>query len=245
MDLRAPALMHTILPCMKDLPTYLNDHLGGSVGALEMLGDMIDTQKGKPLEGFLETLRDDIEADQNELKRLMKNLGIDESAIKKTGAWVAEKFSRAKLRIGDSGEPNLQLLQSLESLSLGITGKQSLWRMLGATAESTPRLRAFDFARLRSTRGPTSVQRVETQAREIECAQARCRFRRSAEHSPERLLAGNSERKAFERFQRLQVRLAGIADPQFCARKKFPRPTRRFSLLPFLKRFFISRFNSF
>ncbi len=151
---------------MKDLPIYLNDHLGGSVGALEMLGDMIDAQKGKPLETFLKTLREDIESDQDELKRLMKNFGIEESAMKKAGAWVAEKFSRAKLRLGDSGEANLALLQSLESLSLGITGKRSLWRTLAAAAESTARLSGFDFARLEQ-RAVDQFERVEPQALEI------------------------------------------------------------------------------
>ena len=151
---------------MKDLPTYLNDHLGGSVGALEMLGDMIDAQKGKPLEAFLKTLREDIESDQDELKRLMKNLGIEESTVKKAGAWVAEKFSRAKLRIGDSGEPNLALLQSLESLSLGITGKRSLWRMLAAASESTPQLSGFDFAQLEQ-RAVDQFERVESEAETV------------------------------------------------------------------------------
>jgi hypothetical protein len=151
---------------MKDLAIYLNDHLGGSVGALEMLGDMIDTQKGKPMETFLRTLRDDIESDQAELQRLMKTLEIEESSVKKAGAWAAEKLSRVKLRLGDSGEPNLALLQSLESLSLGITGKQSLWRMLDATAKSTPRLSEFDFARL-DQRATDQFHRVEAQARDV------------------------------------------------------------------------------
>jgi hypothetical protein len=145
---------------VKDLPIYLNDHLAGSVGALEMLDDMIDTQKDKPLEKFLKTLREDIESDQGELKRLIGQLDIGESAMRKAGAWVAEKVSRAKLRIGDSGDPNLALLQSLESLSLGITGKRSLWRTLGAVAESTPRLSGFDFTRLEQ-RASDQFERVE------------------------------------------------------------------------------------
>jgi len=28
---------------MKDLPVYLNDHLAGSIGALEMVDDLIET----------------------------------------------------------------------------------------------------------------------------------------------------------------------------------------------------------
>jgi hypothetical protein len=151
---------------MKDLSIYLNDHLAGSVGALEMLDDIIDAQEGRPLEKFLTTLRDEIESDQAELKRLMKELAIEESTVRKAGAWVAEKFSRAKLRVGDTGEPNLALLQSLESLSLGITGKRSLWRALSAVAKSTPQLSGFDFGHLEQ-RASDQFNRVEQHVQEI------------------------------------------------------------------------------
>jgi len=151
---------------MKNLSVYLNDHLAGSIGALEMLDGLIETHQGKPLEQFLRVLRDDIEADQRELKRIMEQLGIDESGARKAGAWVAEKVLRAKLRVGDSGEPNLALLQSLESLSLGITGKRSLWRTLDAVLGSDAGLSGFDFARLEK-RAATQFGRVEAQILEI------------------------------------------------------------------------------
>jgi len=151
---------------MKDLPIYLNDHLAGSVGALEMLDDVIAAQDGGPLERFLVTLRSDIESDRAELKRLIKELGIEESTVRKAGAWVAEKLSRAKLRVGDTGEANLALLQSLESLSLGIAGKRSLWRALIAVPKSAPPLSGFDFARLEQ-RASDQFKRVEQQVQEI------------------------------------------------------------------------------
>ncbi len=150
---------------MKDLSVYLNDHLAGSIGAMEMLDDMIEAHKGKPLEAFLRTLRSDIEADQTELRRLMKQLAIDESNVRKAGAWIMEKFSRAKLLLRDSGEPNLFRGQSLESLSLGITGKQSLWRSLGRLSQNE-RLRGFDFARLEK-RATDQFERVEGKVVEI------------------------------------------------------------------------------
>ena len=36
-----------------ELTIYLNDHLAGSVGALELVDHLIETYKGKPLEQFL------------------------------------------------------------------------------------------------------------------------------------------------------------------------------------------------
>ncbi len=151
---------------MKELSTYLNDHLAGSVGALEMLDDLIKSREDKPLESFLKMLRADIQSDQDELKQLMARLKIDESSMRKAGAWVAEKFSRVKLGAGDEGKSDLALLQSLESLSLGITGKRSLWRTLGAVAEISPRMRDLDFAELEK-RAVDQFERVEAKVNEI------------------------------------------------------------------------------
>ncbi len=151
---------------MKELYTYLNDHLAGSIGALELLDEVIEAQENKPLEQFLKKLREEIEADQRELRRLMKQLSIDESSLRKAGAWVAEKFSRAKLGFGDAGKSNLALLQSLESLSLGITGKRSLWQVLGAIAESEPCLSDFDFVQLEN-RAADQFERTQKKTVEI------------------------------------------------------------------------------
>jgi hypothetical protein len=88
----------------EDLTIYLNDHLAGSVGALELVDHLIDTYKGKRLEQFFKDLRDEIDADQSTLENLMETLGKKESTMRKAGAWVAEKFSRAKIRLSDSQE---------------------------------------------------------------------------------------------------------------------------------------------
>ena len=151
---------------MKEISTYLNDHLAGSVGALEMLDGLIKSQEDQPLESFLKTLRADIQSDQDELKQLMARLDIDESSMRKAGAWVAEKLSRVKLGAGDAGKSELAMLQSLEGLSLGIAGKRSLWRTLGAVAEISPRLRDRDFAELEK-RALDQFERVEAKVTEI------------------------------------------------------------------------------
>ncbi len=151
---------------MKDLPIYLNDHLAGSIGALEMVEDLIETHQGKPLEPFLKVLSVDIETDQRELKRVMEGLGIEESKVRKAGAWMAAKASRLKLRVADFGEPNLALLQSLETLSLGIMGKRLLWRILDAAIAPTVRAIGLDLAGL-ERRAAEQCERVEQQAFKI------------------------------------------------------------------------------
>jgi hypothetical protein len=89
---------------------------------------------------------------------LIRKLGAEESAIRKAGAWVAEKFSRIK--IGDLDD-SAGLLQALEALALGITGKRLLWRSLGAIARNFAALQGTDFGELEK-RAQDQFERVKT-----------------------------------------------------------------------------------
>ncbi|HEX8490614.1 MAG TPA: hypothetical protein VF626_06320, partial [Chthoniobacterales bacterium] len=133
---------------MNELTNYLNDHLAGSVGALELLDRLIDTYREKPLEHFFRNLREDIQHDQEQLKGLMQKLGADESAVRKAGAWLVEKLSRAKIGLSEEPEGEVGLLLALEALVLGITGKRSLWRALQSASRTVPQLARMDYAAL-------------------------------------------------------------------------------------------------
>ena len=61
---------------MEHLTDYLNDHLAGAVGALELLDRLVETYDGKPLERFFRDLRDDIRQDHEQLKELIAKLGV-------------------------------------------------------------------------------------------------------------------------------------------------------------------------
>ena len=154
---------------MKDLSEYLNDHLAGSVGALELLDRLIESHEGKPLERFFRDLRDDIHQDQAQLQELIGKLGIGESAVRKAGAWFVEKLSRPKLELGEGGKLELGLLLALEALVLGITGKRSLWRALKAASRTVPELARLDYSGLEN-RAIEQCERVE--ARRLEIARA-------------------------------------------------------------------------
>ena len=151
---------------MEDLANYLNDHLAGSVGALELLDRLIDAYRGKPLKNFCQNLRRDIHQDQEELKELIQKLGVEESAMRKAGAWVAEKLSRAKIDLDESAEGKMGLLLALEALVLGITGKRSLWRALQAASRGIPQLGRLDYAGLEK-RAIEQCERVEAKRLEI------------------------------------------------------------------------------
>ncbi len=90
---------------MKQLHSYLNDHLAGSVSALELLAYWKKLYKGKPLGAFFSDIEAEIQADQDTLRDLMHSLEIEESNVRQAGAWAAEKLGRARFMIaGDEAE---------------------------------------------------------------------------------------------------------------------------------------------
>jgi hypothetical protein len=147
------------------LGTYLNDHLAGSVAAVELLEHLEAAHAGTEMARFFAELRTDIEADRQELKALMERLHISESRPRKATAWLAGKFTELKMRLDDGARGPLRLLESLEAISLGVAGKLALWRALRAAAEIAPQLREADYERLArradEQRGRVEVRRIE------------------------------------------------------------------------------------
>jgi hypothetical protein len=152
---------------MNELTDYLNDHLAGSVAALELLDRLVAASEGKPLERFFADLRADIHQDQEQLSELIAKLGVTESAIRKAGAWFAEKLSRPKIDLDDHADVGFFL--ALEALVLGITGKRSLWRALQAASRTVPELARLDYSGLEK-RAIEQCERVE--ARRLEMARS-------------------------------------------------------------------------
>jgi hypothetical protein len=142
-----------------NLGTYLNDHVAGSVVALELLDHLIDLPEA-PEHRMLTQLRSEIQEDQEVLRQLLRSIGAKESPVRKAAAWLTEKLGRAKLRIDDSGSGALRVLEALETLALGIQGKLALWRALATLGESFPQLNALDLTRLQ-TRALDQFQRVD------------------------------------------------------------------------------------
>ena len=147
---------------MKELGTYLSDHLAGSVGAIELLDHLIKKHQHKSLATFFKDLRKDITADQEVLRKLIKRFKANESALRNAGAWLAEKFGRVKIHAAGTKRGELGLMQALEVLVLGITGKQLLWRALAATFDSSPLLKGIDLENLEA-RAIEQIERVERQ----------------------------------------------------------------------------------
>jgi hypothetical protein len=147
---------------VKQLAVYLNDHLAGSVAAIELLDHLIIEQSGQRLEKFLVDLRDDIGRDQEVLRDLIQKLDLGESAVRKAGAWIAEKLGEAKVLLAGNEIGDLGLLQALEVLALGICGKELLWRALQTVEGNLSQLQGIDLERL-ERRAHEQFERVDNE----------------------------------------------------------------------------------
>lgn len=142
------------------LITYLNDHLAGSVAALELLDHLVRLQRGMAGERELAAVRTEVEEDQQTLQSLLREVGGKESRVRQVAAWLTEKLGQAKLRLDDPGSGELQILEALETLALGIQGKAALWRALGTASAQLPQARHLDFAALEE-RAQNQFQRID------------------------------------------------------------------------------------
>jgi hypothetical protein len=142
------------------LITYLNDHLAGSVAALELLDHLIRLQPGTAGARELAAVRTEVEEDQQTLQSLLREVGGKESRVRRAAVWLTEKLGQAKLRLDDPGSGELQMFEALETLALGIQGKSALWRALAVASAPLRPLQQQDFAAL-ETRAQNQFQRVD------------------------------------------------------------------------------------
>ena len=145
---------------MKDLDSYLNDHLAGSISALELIAHWVEAHKGEPLGMFFVETEREIKADQDTLRDVMRTLGVEESKMRQAGAWAAEKVGRARLMIAGDEKDSLGLVLTLEGLIMGVTGKKLLWRALAAA--KLPGLNSYNFEQLQG-RAAQQVERIEAE----------------------------------------------------------------------------------
>jgi hypothetical protein len=142
---------------MKNLDSYLNEHLAGSLGALELIDHWAEVHKDEPLGSFFLEIEKEIKADQDTLRDVMRTLHVEESKVRKAGAWAAEKVGRARLIIAGDESDSLGLVLTLEGLIMGVTGKKLLWAALDA-AKLLP-VSTYNFEQLQR-RAEQQVERI-------------------------------------------------------------------------------------
>jgi hypothetical protein len=140
------------------LAIYLNDHLAGATGGVELARRARASNRGTNLGEALVEVCAEIEADRTTLERVMEQLEVKRNSAKVAGAWAAEKLGRLKLNGRITGYSPLSRLIELEMLHIGITGKIQLWQALEETQSA--KLAQFDL--------PSLVERAEAQRATVE-----------------------------------------------------------------------------
>jgi hypothetical protein len=129
------------------LATYLNDHLAGSVAALDLLTMIAEIAPDEASRAAVREVRGQIVGERDELLALLAQLGVARQRSRMVIAWVGAKLGRIKLRFDGEPTEDLRLFESLEMVGIGIEGKTSLWRALGEIAPAIPAVAVLDCAR--------------------------------------------------------------------------------------------------
>jgi hypothetical protein len=140
------------------LHIYLNDHLAGSTGGLELAERIQKNNENNSLGDFMAGIAREIEEDRDELQRLMDELDVSRNPIKAAGAYLLERLSQMKANGQLTGYSPLSRVLELEMLHMGITGKLELWSALREVFG--PRFADFDFEHL--------IERAERQRDGVE-----------------------------------------------------------------------------
>jgi hypothetical protein len=130
------------------LATYLNDHLGGAAGGVELARRLAQENQKTAYGPELARVEREIEEDIGSLKDVLRRFDVEEDRVKQAMAWSAEKVGRLKLNGQLLGYSPLSRLVELEGLMLGVTGKQAMWVVLNENYGQDPRLQGVDFPAL-------------------------------------------------------------------------------------------------
>ncbi len=130
------------------LDVYLNDHLAASAAAVELVERLAENNPGTALAAHLEGLHGEIEADRATLSAVMERCGVVPSKPKQVAGKVLETLSRFRLNELVTRSADVTRLMELETLSLGIEGKASLWQSLQQVEARRPEIGSFDLGAL-------------------------------------------------------------------------------------------------
>ena len=147
------------------LGIYLNDHLAGATGGLELARRAATTQRGRAAGAELGPLVEEIRADRAALQDMMAALGIKVRRYKAGAAWAAEKVGRLKFNGGWVRRSVLSDLLELELLRLAVEGKAAGWLTLRTLAEQDDRLDAVHLDELIARAGRQSNLLEDLRAR--------------------------------------------------------------------------------
>lgn len=122
------------------LQIYLNDHLAGATGGVELLRRAARIHRSDATGAQLALLAEEVAEDLAALRLLMADLQVPIHRYKLAFGWLAERAGRLKLNGRLLSRSPLSTVMELELMRLGVEGKASCWRTLRALADSDSRI---------------------------------------------------------------------------------------------------------
>jgi hypothetical protein len=132
----------------KAMDVYLNDHLAGAMLGSDLAERLQAQHEGTALGELMGSLAPQIEADRQTLIGLMERMSTSKNPLKQSATWVAEKASRAKFSGLTSNQPELGTFMAIETLALGVRGKECMWKALKEVADQHPPLASMNLDEL-------------------------------------------------------------------------------------------------
>jgi hypothetical protein len=112
------------------LGIYLNDHLAGATGGVELAERAAENNRDSPLGDFLRRLKEELVDDREAVQALMERLDVKRNPAKAAAGWVAEKAGRLKTNANLTSYSPLSRLIELEGLMAGSNARYSMFLVL-------------------------------------------------------------------------------------------------------------------
>ena len=122
------------------LSVYLNNHLTGATGGLDLFRRTASNHERTPHGKELGLLADEVEADREALRDLMRRLGVGENKPMAALGWLGEKAGRLKPNGYVVRRSPLADVIELEGLRIGVHGKLAGWQVLREVAAADSRI---------------------------------------------------------------------------------------------------------
>lgn len=152
------------------LAIYLEDHHAAAVGGVRLARRAAASLRDGREE--MEAIAREIAEDFATLERHMERLGIEPRLVKDVAGRAAELVSRLKPNGRLRGRSPLSDVLELETLVVGITGKEALWKALGRQAVLEPAEAKALVARAAAQREGVEALRAAAAARAFDPARA-------------------------------------------------------------------------
>ena len=127
---------------------YLNDHLMGACGGVELARRLARTYGDPDDRKVLKELAAEIEQDRQSLMEVMARLNVPKRSVNMMAGWLGEKIGRLKPNGSLLHRTALTPVMELEAMHLGVEGKEAGWRVLRELADRDTRLEPAEFDRL-------------------------------------------------------------------------------------------------